>query len=219
MATREDFRSRLDSLSPRQRALLAERIDAVLPTSPRRGTSGSPPGLAAYVVARDAALSAEELGEYLAQQLPEHMLPQATTFLESMPLTTSGKVDRRALPAPAMESGRPDIYERARTPAEETLSRIWEEVLCVDEVGVHDNFFELGGDSLLSIRIISRAAQAGLTMTPKQFFDNPTIAGVMASPHRQRSIGRGTGERASISRRGRRGRATQRGGRHTGAPR
>ena len=137
--------------------------------------------LAAYVVARDAALSAEELGEYLAQQLPEHMLPQATTFLESMPLTTSGKVDRRALPAPAMESGRPDIYERARTPAEETLSRIWEEVLCVDEVGVHDNFFELGGDSLLSIRIISRAAQAGLTMTPKQFFDNPTIASVMAS--------------------------------------
>ena len=143
--------------------------------------SGSAPILAAYVVARDAALSAQDLREYLAQRLPKHMLPQATTLLESMPLTTSGKVDRSALPAPANESGRAEIGERARTPAEETLSRIWKEVLCVDEVGVHDNFFELGGDSLLSIRIISRASQAGLAMTPKQFFDNPTIAGVMAA--------------------------------------
>ena len=110
------------------------------------------------------------------------MVPTAFVELDTFPATPNGKVDRKALPAP--DGSRPQAeseYVAPRSPIEETVADIWANVLGVERVGIRDNFFELGGDSLLSIRIISRAAKAGLTMTPVQFFNNPTIAGVMAA--------------------------------------
>src|SRR5205085_325440 len=74
----------------------------------------------------------------------------------------------------------PSGYEAPRTPAEATLANIWQELLRVEQVGVNDNFFELGGDSILSIRIIARANQAGLRLTPKQVFQHQTIASLAA---------------------------------------
>ena len=104
--------------------------------------------LVAYVVTRQDT-STNELRSFLKQKLPEFMVPSAFVCLDSLPLTASGKVDRKALPAPDQsrsESGQ--SYTAPRTPVEELLAGIWGEVLKVDKVGIHDNFFELGGRTL-----------------------------------------------------------------------
>ena len=134
------------------------------------------PRLVAYLVA-NSELVPQELQLFLKNKLPDYMLPSAFIQLEKLPLTANGKIDRRALPVP-------DLSERnitteaiaPRTLKEETLATLWTEVLNIEIVGIHDNFFELGGDSILAIQLIARAKQAGLQFTPKQLFQNPTIA-------------------------------------------
>jgi non-ribosomal peptide synthase protein (TIGR01720 family) len=106
------------------------------------------------------------------------MVPAAFVRLESLPLSPNGKLDRKALPAPNFEAR--EAYERPRSRAEETLARIWSEVLGAARVGVHDNFFELGGDSILSIQIVSRANRAGLRLTTRQMFEHQTVAELAA---------------------------------------
>ena len=134
--------------------------------------------LVAYVVAPEREkLSAGELRAFLNGRLPEYMTPSAFVFLDRLPLTPNGKVDRRALPAP--DPSRPDgdkIFAAPGNQVEETLARIWSDVLGVERVGVHDNFFDLGGDSILSIQIIARANQEGLGLTPRQLFQHQTVA-------------------------------------------
>ncbi|MDZ7269872.1 MAG: amino acid adenylation domain-containing protein [candidate division KSB1 bacterium] len=138
--------------------------------------------LVAYVVpAGEAAPTAAQLREFLRAELPEYMIPASFITLAALPLTPNGKVDRRSLPAPG--ENRPElenVYVAPRTPAEQTLAAIWQQVLGVSRVGVHDNFFELGGDSILSIQVIARAKQAGLGLTPRQLFEHPTVAGLAA---------------------------------------
>jgi amino acid adenylation domain-containing protein/non-ribosomal peptide synthase protein (TIGR01720 family) len=122
------------------------------------------------------------LRAWLAERLPEAMIPAAIIPLDALPLTANGKVDRKALPAP--DSARPDLEEdlvAPRTPAERRLAAIWSEVLGVERVGVHDNFFSLGGDSILSIQVIARAQQAGLRLTPRQLFQHQTVAELAAA--------------------------------------
>ncbi|HWS86509.1 MAG TPA: amino acid adenylation domain-containing protein [Pyrinomonadaceae bacterium] len=116
-----------------------------------------------------------ELRRHLLGRLPEYMVPGLYVELEALPLTPNGKVDRKALPAPEA-SRRAEELVLPRTPAEELLAGIWREVLGAAEVGVTDNFFELGGDSILSIRIISKANRAGLRLSPRQIFQHQTIA-------------------------------------------
>ena len=118
-----------------------------------------------------------EWRQFLRQKLPDYMVPSAFIILPQLPLTANGKVDRLALPGP--EGERPDLavaYLAPRNAEEAELVRIWSEVLGVEKVGIHDNFFELGGDSILSIRIISRAAQAGLQLSPQALFQYQTVA-------------------------------------------
>ena len=122
------------------------------------------------------------LRAWLAERLPEAMIPAAIVTLDALPLTANGKVDRKALPAP--DTARPDLEEdlvAPRTPAERRLAAIWSEVLGVERVGVHDNFFGLGGDSILSIQVIARAQQAGLRLTPRQLFQHQTVAELAAA--------------------------------------
>ncbi len=122
-----------------------------------------------------------ELRDFLKQQLPEYMVPSAFVQLKALPLTPNGKVDRQALPAP--DSIRPELEGRfvaPRTPIEETIAKIWAQVLGIERVSIYDNFFELGGDSILTIQIVARANQAGLQLTPKQLFESPTVAGLAA---------------------------------------
>jgi len=134
--------------------------------------------LAAYVVANEAVeLNASELRGHLQQKLPEYMLPSAFVLMKKMPLTSNGKVDRRALPAP--DTAGPDLeksYVSPRTPVEDLLARLWAKALGVRRVGIHDNFFELGGDSIVSIQIASRANKAGVRFAPRQIFQHRTIA-------------------------------------------
>src|SRR5262249_26029442 len=110
----------------------------------------------------------------------DYMMPAAFVLLDALPLTTNGKLDRRALPVP--DSDRPEL-ERAwvapRTPVEEMLAALWAEVLGLDRVGIHDNFFALGGHSLLATRVVSRVRQACRVDLPlRALFEAPTIAGL-----------------------------------------
>ncbi len=123
--------------------------------------------------------SAAELREHLRTRLPDYMIPAAFVPLSAFPLTTNGKLDRRALPAPVVETAA-RTFTAPSTPNEHTLAAIWAKVLRVERVGIHDNFFELGGDSILSIQVIARAREAGLTLTPRQLFENPTVAALAA---------------------------------------
>jgi amino acid adenylation domain-containing protein/non-ribosomal peptide synthase protein (TIGR01720 family) len=134
--------------------------------------------LAAYVVSGAAqAPSLDELRGFLARSLPDYMLPSTVTELPALPLTPNGKLDRAALPtASADDSVRRASFVAPRTPAEETLARIWCDVLRLEQVGVHDDFFELGGESILSIQIVSRANQAGLRLKARDVFEWGTIA-------------------------------------------
>jgi amino acid adenylation domain-containing protein len=112
--------------------------------------------LAAYLVQPDGCeCEPSELRSFLAGLLPEYMIPAAFVTLGSLPLTPSGKVDRRALPAPG-PSGRPArSYAPAGTATERVLAATWAEVLGIARVGAHDDFFELGGHSLLALRVVS----------------------------------------------------------------
>ena len=136
--------------------------------------------LVAYLVAADKPPNINELRDYLAAQLPEYMVPAAFVTLDKIPLTVNGKVDRRALPLPdALRPKLAVVYEVPRTANEQILADIWAQLLGLQEIGVHDSFFELGGDSILAIQVIARARQAGLHLTPRQLFQEPTIAGLV----------------------------------------
>ena len=140
--------------------------------------------LVAYVVPKpEETPTIGNLRDFASTKLPDYMMPANFVFLDALPLTPTGKVNRAALPAPPHE--RPTMsttYLAPRTEVEKTLCRIWSGLLQVEEIGVNDNFFELGGDSIISIQMISRANQAGICITPQQplrfLFDAPTVAGL-----------------------------------------
>jgi len=113
---------------------------------------------------------------YLKERLPEHMIPAAFVTLEALPLTPSGKSDRRALPQ--LDQTAPvHLYEAPRDPAEEKLTEIWATVLRRDRIGITDNFFELGGHSLLATQLISRIRSAfGVELPLRSLFESPTVA-------------------------------------------
>ena len=138
--------------------------------------------LVAYVVPEGPWEEIEEaLRAALARRLPEHMVPAAFVPLVELPLTAHGKVDRRALAKLGAAAAPSPVDATApRTPAEEALAEIWRGLLGVERVGVHDNFFRLGGDSILGIQVVARARQAGLTITPRQIFENQTVAALAA---------------------------------------
>jgi amino acid adenylation domain-containing protein len=128
------------------------------------------------------AKAARKLGHqlqiYLAQKLPEYMVPLAFVVLESLPLTPNGKVDHRALPTPEpVKLELTGSYVAPRTPVEEVLVKIFAEVLGLKRVGIHDNFFELGGHSLLATQLVSRVRDAfGVELPLRSVFEAPAIA-------------------------------------------
>ena len=130
--------------------------------------------LAGYAVAHPgAAVDGRMLRARLAATLPDYMLPSAVVVLASLPLTPNGKVDRKALPAPTFTHA---AYEAPRGDAEEALARVWQKVLGVASVSRHANFLELGGDSILSLQIVANARDAGWKVTPRDLFEQPTLA-------------------------------------------
>ena len=135
--------------------------------------------LVAYVVAGEsAAVTPAELRAQLKGRLPEYMVPSAVVVLESLPLTPSGKVARRALPAPEHAAAE-TRHVAPRTPTEEMLAGIWAEVLRLERVGVEESFFEVGGHSLLATRVVSRVRVVfGVELPLRALFETPTVAGL-----------------------------------------
>lgn len=137
--------------------------------------------LVAYVQMRGAAtLDAEALRAFLQQWLPEYMLPSVFVTIDQFPLTPNGKIDRRALPPPAVgRGGAGPNYVAPRSPVEERLAAIWGDVLGIEPVGVQDNFFVLGGHSLLATRVVARVRDVfGVDMPLRRLFEAPTVAGL-----------------------------------------
>ncbi|HEV7517360.1 MAG TPA: amino acid adenylation domain-containing protein, partial [Thermoanaerobaculia bacterium] len=141
--------------------------------------------LVAYTVPQGTQPAPAELRRFLAERLPDYMLPAAFAFLDALPRSAHGKIDRRALAEvplePEAEPG--SGSQRApRTPTEELLAAIWGEVLQRERVGVEDNFFALGGHSLLAVQVVSRIRETFQVELPlRRIFELPTIAGLAAA--------------------------------------
>ena len=133
--------------------------------------------LVAYVVPYPQVTpTIDQLRHSLKAKLPEYMVPSAFVLLESLPLTSNGKVDRRALPTPELDSTLLEKYVAPRTPIEEMLAQIWTQVLKLERVGIHDNFFEVGGHSLLATQLLSRIRNIFKVELPlRELFARATI--------------------------------------------
>jgi amino acid adenylation domain-containing protein len=143
--------------------------------------------LVAYIVFQPGLAAAPgDLRNFLKPRLPDYMLPSAFVLLQKLPLTSSGKIDRRALPAP--DRSRADVREALappRTTTEIALASIWMEVLKLDRIGIHENFFELGGHSLLATQVVARVSDAMHVDVPlRRLFETPTIAELAAAVDR-----------------------------------
>ena len=133
--------------------------------------------LVAYVVGE---WDGDGLRLFLKGKLPNHLIPTAFVRLDALPLLSSGKVDRRALPAP--ERTRPELdkaFVMPRNDTEALLAEIWAQLLDIEHVGIHDDFFELGGHSLLATQLLSRVREAFQTeIALRRLFETPTVAGL-----------------------------------------
>jgi amino acid adenylation domain-containing protein len=134
------------------------------------------PHLVAYVVPGVPPPDAAELRDFLRKSLTAPLVPGRFTFLDALPMTTSGKVNRAALPPPSAIGEPPEQPTQPwRTPEEELLARVWREVLGVDRVWSEANFFELGGDSLRSLQLRAEILRAGYELTFADLFAYPTV--------------------------------------------
>jgi len=162
-------------------------IDAVLASHPavRECVAVAREGaLVAYVVGE--SLDLEKLRAFLGTRLPDYMVPSAFVVLESLPLTSNGKVDRKALPAPERRVDEA-VWVAPSGPIEEMLAGIWGEVLRLDRVGARDNFFALGGHSLLATQVVSRLREAlSVDLPVRQLFETPTVAELARAVARER---------------------------------
>jgi amino acid adenylation domain-containing protein len=135
--------------------------------------------LVGYLVTKAGAPTNRELREFLKKRLPEYMAPSSFLFLEELPLSSNGKIDRKRLPNFELQKrDERQAFVAPRTPLEETLVMIWEQVLSVEGVGIEDNFYELGGHSLLIPKIAAKVREILDVELPLQvWFERPTIAG------------------------------------------
>lgn len=146
--------------------------------------------LVAYIVpSQSPAPVAGELQRFVKEKLAHYMVPSAFVFLDMLPLNPTGKVDRRALPAP--DASRPDLagaFVAPRNSVEEILAGIWAELLKIESVGIHDNFFDLGGHSLLATQVMSRIAKVFHVELPlRSLFERPTVAALAGCIEETRS--------------------------------
>ena len=135
--------------------------------------------IVAYIVIQENITpSVNKLREFLQAKLPDYMLPSAFVVLDALPLTPNGKINRRALPVP--ESLRPELtttYQAPQSATEQKIAKLWQEVLHLDQVGIHDNFFDLGGHSLLLLEVnqkLNKSLPRDLSVV--EMFQHPTIA-------------------------------------------
>jgi amino acid adenylation domain-containing protein len=147
-----------------------------------RPGAGGDARLVAYVVPAEGAgeLDPGEVRRALRSSLPEHMIPAFVIPMAALPLTTNGKLDRRALPDPGPSAGAGEVpFVAPRTPDEERMAGLWRDLLEADGFGVEHGFFDLGGHSLLAVRLVSRIRSAfGVELPVRAVFEHPTVAGL-----------------------------------------
>jgi amino acid adenylation domain-containing protein/non-ribosomal peptide synthase protein (TIGR01720 family) len=132
--------------------------------------------LIGYLVAA-SDLSKEEVIHYVQSKLPDYMVPSVLIYIDQLPLNSNGKIDRRQLPDPDLETNLQKAYQPPVTPLQKQLALIWQELLGIERIGIEDNFFELGGHSLLAIQLIAAIRkELGQEVAIKNIFDCPTIA-------------------------------------------
>jgi amino acid adenylation domain-containing protein len=144
--------------------------------------------LVGYVVPREGrSPTAEDLRQFVKQKLPEYMAPAHFVFLDSIPLTTNGKVDRKALPAPSYEGvSSAREYVAPRTETEKALADIWAKLLKVERIGIHDDFFDMGGHSLMAMRAVSQIGEMYEVNLPLAvLLEAPTIAELAKKLHKE----------------------------------
>lgn len=182
------LQERFAALSLEARALLARRLQPHLDQRETAGT-GSEQLVVFYEVCEGTPLTASELRRLLLERLPRFMVPSRFVALNALPLLPNGKVDRRALAEKQDDAMPASVPVRAAPPAaadsaaDEEAARllaVWRDVLG-PSVGAQDDFFEAGGDSIVAMRLISRAARAGFKVTPTEFFRAPTVFGMLAA--------------------------------------
>ncbi|WP_428029944.1 amino acid adenylation domain-containing protein [Ancylobacter sp.] len=167
-------------------------VGSAAAVAPRRASGER--DLVAYVTPKPGMeLSAGELRAHLEIRLPRQMLPQAFIILDQLPLNANGKVDTRALPRMEVADAPAETPVEPRTPEERILARIWSDLLGGGlgpaTPGVRDNFFHVGGDSILTIRLVARAFEAGLDIELKDVFEQPTVEGLAAiAVRRKRAV-------------------------------
>jgi amino acid adenylation domain-containing protein len=188
-----EFLGRLDSQVKLHgfRVELAE-IEAMLASHPSiksaavglRTMAGNHQELVAYVVLKNRReTSALEFERYLRRQLPPYMVPSSFTFMQALPLTASGKLNRKALPVPDVSrSFRRSESTLPRTPFESIVARVWAEVLGRNPISIQDNFFSLGGDSIRAIRTVGLLRQQGVHISVMDLFRHQTIAELSELP-------------------------------------
>ncbi|MEA5603241.1 non-ribosomal peptide synthetase [Nostoc sp. UHCC 0252] len=131
--------------------------------------------LVAYIVPNCEKLTIYQLRDFLKEKLPNYMIPAIFVLLNTLPITSNGKVNRKALPAPDRYSLLEEDFVAPRTPIEEVLAAIWTQVLDMERVGIYDNFFAIGGDSIRAIQIVYEANKYNLPIKGKNVFENQTI--------------------------------------------
>jgi acyl-coenzyme A synthetase/AMP-(fatty) acid ligase/acyl carrier protein len=142
--------------------------------------------LVAYVVSQSGYPTVSELREHLSKELPEYMIPSTFVGLDALPLGTSGKVNRSALPSPTDHNVlRDTVFEGPRTPTEQRVAAVVASLLGLQQVGVNDNFFYLGGNSLFGTQVIARLRDAfNVEVSLLKLFDHPTVAELAAEVER-----------------------------------
>ena len=179
---RKDFRVKIRGygveLAEIERALLEHDAVREAVVTTQQNPSGDARLIAYFTPVNSLGPGVSALLRYLKKKLPDYMIPTTLVRLDTLPLTSNGKVNRSALPIPG--KSRPELdtlFTVPRTSVEETLAKIWAEVLGLDQIGIGDNFFDLGGNSLLAMRVISRILDRFQVELPLiDFFATPTIA-------------------------------------------
>ncbi|QTL39953.1 amino acid adenylation domain-containing protein [Xenorhabdus budapestensis] len=132
--------------------------------------------LVAYVLTQENEGLAARLREHLSARLPDYMVPVAFVRLDEFPLTSNGKLDRRALPTPGEDAFARQVYEAPLGEMEIILAILWRELLGIERISRHDSFFALGGHSLLGVRMIERLRNLGLTLAARNLFQCPVLS-------------------------------------------
>ena len=158
--------------------------------------------LVAYFVSSDTSkpIAVDALRDHVADLVPSYMVPSAWMPMAVLPLTSNGKLDRRALPEPSEDGLLRQQFVAPQGKAEKTIAALWSELLGVAEVGRNDNFFELGGHSLLAVQLIDQLRQQGYELAVKSLFNQPTLAALATTlSHSEASTLGGSQEQTSMT--------------------